>query len=95
MTFEWDHEKAASNFAKHGVSFELARKVWNDPLHVILPDRVEGGEQRWHALGLVGSVVVLVVVHSYPDPSDEDRTRIISARKATRQERQRYEQEGA
>lgn len=95
VTFEWDDRKATSNFAKHGVSFELAREVWNDPLHVILPDRVEGGEQRWHALGLVGSVVVLVVVHSYPDPFDEDRTRIISARKATRQERQRYEQEGA
>jgi uncharacterized DUF497 family protein len=40
-------------------------------------------------------VVVLVVVHSYPDASDEDRIRIISARKATKQERHRYEQEGA
>ncbi len=61
----------------------------------ILLARVEGGEQRWHALGLVGSVVVLVVVHSYPDPNNEDRTRIISARKATKQERHRYEQESA
>lgn len=95
MAFEWDDEKAASNLAKHGVSFELAREVWNDPLHVIIPDRIAGGEQRWHALGLVGPVVVLVVVHSYPDPRNEDRTRIISARKATKQERQRYEQEGA
>jgi len=95
VAFEWDDEKAASNLAKHGVSFELAKEVWNDPFHVILPDRIEGGEQRWHALGLVGPVVVLVVVHSYPDPGDEDRTRIISARKATKQERHRYEQEGA
>lgn len=94
MAFEWDDRKAASNLAKHGVSFELAREVWNDPLHVILPDRVENGEQRWHALGLAGSVVVLVAVHSYPDPGDEDRVRIISARKATKQERHRYEQEG-
>jgi len=95
VAFEWDEEKAALNLAKHGVSFELAKEVWKDPLHVILPDRVTGGEQRWHALGLVGSVVVLVVVHSHPDPGDEDQIRIISARKATKQERHRYEQESA
>ena len=95
MAFEWDTEKAASNLVKHGVSFELAREVWNDPFHVIIPDRIAGGEQRWHALGLVGPVVMLIVVHSHPDPHNEDQTRIISARKATRQERQRYEQEGA
>ena len=95
MAFEWDDHKASSNITKHGVSFELAKRVWDDPFHVILPDRVEGREQRWHALGLVGSVVVLVVVHSYPDPDNEDRTRIISARKATKQERHRYEQKGA
>lgn len=88
MAFEWDGEEAALNLTKRGVSFELAREVWNDPSHVILPDRIEGGEQRWHALGLV-------VVHSYPDPGDEDRTRIISARKATKQERHPYGQEGA
>ncbi|MGW8138396.1 BrnT family toxin (plasmid) [Sphingomonas zeae] len=93
MTFEWDDVKAGSNLAKHGVSFELAREVWNDPLHVILPDRVEGTEHRWHAIGLVGPVVVLVAVHTYPDPETEERIRIISARKATSQERRRYEQE--
>ncbi len=95
VSFEWDDRKAVFNLAKHGVSFELAKEVWNDPLHVIIPDRVEGAEQRWHALGLVGPIVVLVVVHSYPDAGDEDRIRIISARKATKQERYRYEQEGA
>ena len=94
MAFEWDGDKATSNLAKHGVSFELAREVWNDPLHVILPDRVEGQEQRWHAVGMVGAVVVLVVAHSHPEPDNEDRIRIISARKATSHERKRYEQEG-
>lgn len=72
VTFEWDDGKAASNLAKHGVSFELAKEVWEDPFHVILPDRIEDREPRWHALGLVGPVVMLVVVHSYPDPGDED-----------------------
>lgn len=55
MIFEWDDGKAASNLVKHGVSFELAREVWNDPLYVVLPDRVEGGERRWHAIGIVGA----------------------------------------
>lgn len=92
MRFEWDSEKARRNLGKHGVSFELAQRVWDDPLHVIVPDRIEGGEQRWHAIGLVGSVAVLVVVHSYPD-GDDERVRIIGARKATPAERRRYEQE--
>jgi uncharacterized DUF497 family protein len=93
VRFEWDPEKARRNLAKHGVSFDLARRVWEDPLHVLVPDRIEDGEQRWHAIGLVGSVVVLVVVHSYPDAEDEERVRIIGARKATTGERKRYEQE--
>jgi uncharacterized DUF497 family protein len=54
VDFEWDDGKAASNLAKHGVSFELAREVWSDPLYVVLPDRMEGGEQRWHAIGMIG-----------------------------------------
>ena len=92
MRFEWDSAKARRNLVKHGVSFELAQRVWDDPLHVIVPDRIEGGEQRWHAVGLVGSVAVLVVVHCYPD-GDDERVRIIGARKATPAERRRYEQE--
>ncbi|WP_029624169.1 BrnT family toxin [Sphingomonas sp. PAMC 26617] len=87
MAFEWeDDKKAISNLSKHGVSFELAREVWNDPLHVILPDRVQGQEQRWHAVGTVGAVVILVVAHSHPELDNEDRIRIISARKATSHE---------
>jgi uncharacterized DUF497 family protein len=95
VIFKWDDGEAASNHAKHRVSFELARQVWSDPLYLVLPGRVEGGEQRWHAIGMIGAVVVLVVVHSHPRPDDEDRVRIISARKATAHERKRYEQESA
>jgi uncharacterized DUF497 family protein len=80
LKFEWDPAKAQSNLAKHGVSFELAARVWDDPLHVVLFDRFEDGEHRWHAVGLVGEVVLLVVVHTYPDADDEERVRIIGAR---------------
>ena len=91
--FEWDPDKARINLAKHDVSFDLAKRVWDDPLHVIVPDRIVDGEQRWHAIGLVGPVLVLIVVHAYPDPEDETRIRIIGARKATSHERKRYEEE--
>ncbi|WP_274630273.1 BrnT family toxin [Arvimicrobium flavum] len=87
-------EKARRNLAKHGVAFEDAQAVWDDPLRVIVPDRFNDGEQRWHAIGVVGPVVVLVVVHIYPDGDDEELVRIIGARKATSHERRRYEQEG-
>jgi uncharacterized DUF497 family protein len=93
VRFEWNPEKARKNLAKHGVAFEDAEAVWDDPLHVIVPDRIEDGEQRWHAIGIVGPVVILVVVHTYPDVNDEERVRIIGARKATSHERKRYEQE--
>lgn len=92
MQFEWDDTKATANLAKHGVAFDLASEVWDDPLHVIYPDRVEAGEQRWHAIGVVGHVALLLVVHSYPGETGS-RVRIISARKATRHERKGYEQE--
>lgn len=95
MQFQWDPEKARRNLAKHGVAFEIAEGVWDDPLHVVLPDRIEDVEQRWHAIGMVGSVALLLVVHAYPDLEDENRIRIIGARKATRHERRLYEQEGA
>jgi uncharacterized DUF497 family protein len=93
VDFEWDAAKARSNLAKHGVSFELAARVFDDPLHVVLPDRIEDGEQRWHCVGTVGGIVLLVVVHTYPDPGDETRIRLIGARKATSHERRRYEQD--
>jgi uncharacterized DUF497 family protein len=60
---------------------------------VVLPDRIEDGEQRWHAIGLVGSVLILVVVRVYPEANNDELIRIIGARQATPHERRRYEQE--
>jgi uncharacterized protein len=92
IKFEWDAAKAKSNLSKHAVSFALAEEIWDDPLHVILPDRVMDAEQRWHAIGVVGSVTLLVAVHVYPEPDNESRIRIIGARRATTHERKRYEE---
>ncbi|MER9294938.1 BrnT family toxin [Mesorhizobium sp. M0621] len=95
MQFDWDPEKARRNLAKHGIAFDLAQKVFDDPLHLIVPDRFEDGEQRWHAIGMIEAVAVLLVVHTYPGRDDEERIRIVGARKATSHERRRYEQEGS
>ena len=73
MQFEWDAEKAKRNLAKHGVAFDLAKGVFDDPLHLIVPDWFEDGEQRWHAIGMIEMLVVLLVVHTYADLEDEER----------------------
>lgn len=91
MRFEWDPGKDAVNLAKHGVSFEVARKVFDDPRHLSIQDRHVFGEERWQTLGLVGGIVVLLVAHTYREESDDEVIRIISARKATAHERQIYE----
>jgi uncharacterized DUF497 family protein len=92
MRFEWDERKNRSNQRKHGVSFELAELVFDDPLALSKPERVEGGEERWHTLGLVAASVVLLVAHTVREEPHDEVIRIISARKATRYERKQYEQ---
>ena len=89
--FVWDPEKGRRNLAKHGVAFEDAVLVFADPLHIVLEDRVQDGEERWHAIGRARGVILLLVVHTYPDAGREEVIRIISARKATPNERKRYE----
>ncbi len=91
MRFEWDAGKSRINLSKHQVSFEMAREVFGDPLHLSIQDRVVEGEQRWQTIGTVGGVVLLIVAHTYRDDGDDEVIRIISARKATRKERRDYE----
>jgi uncharacterized DUF497 family protein len=88
-SFEWDPRKAATNLKKHGVSFEEAVTVFKDPLSMNMPDPDHSeGEQRFIVLGT--SVRSRRVVVSYTERPP--RTRIISARLATRQERRQYEE---
>ncbi|WP_261335207.1 BrnT family toxin [Rhizobium leguminosarum] len=63
--FQWNDEKNRTNKAKHGVSFETACLIWNDPQYLLIPDAVYDGEQRWLAIG----VVVLVTVYWSPSIS--------------------------
>ena len=89
MKWMWDEEKARSNLAKHKVSFERAKLVFEDPRHVSRRDDCEF-EERWLTTGLVNGCVVLLVVHTLEERDDEETIRVISARKATPHERARY-----
>jgi len=91
VRFDWDDEKAESNYRKHEVSFDIAALVFDDPGFVMFPDRNVDGEERWHTIGLVGGVLLLLVVHTLLEEGEEEIVRIISAREAVAHERRLYE----
>ena len=91
MRFDWDETKDAANLRKHGVGFEAASLVFDDPLQLSAQDREVNGEERWQTIGMAGGVLLLLVAHTFEDENEEEVVRIISARKANAQERRRYE----
>ena len=92
MVFERDETKNRRNCVKHGVSFEAATLVFDDPHAIGVPDHTEEGEERWRTVGIAAGVVPLLVVHTHREEGGEEYIRIISARKATPQERKIYEE---
>ncbi len=94
IRIEWDKTKADSNLRKHGVSFEIATRVFADSFALVKQDRIEDGEHRWQTLGLVDGYLLLLVAHTVRNDVDGTEViRIISARRAEPKERKRYEQE--
>ena len=91
MEYEWDADKAKSNRQKHGIGFEDAVLVFDDPRHLSRQDRFENGEHRWQTIGLVHGIVVILAAHTVRFESGAEIIRITSARKADRNERSRYE----
>lgn len=83
MEIEWDAGKAAANFRKHGVRFEEAATSLLDPRALAQEDDTADGEARWVLVGMSASARLLTVVYTL---RNEDRLRLISARKATRKE---------
>jgi uncharacterized DUF497 family protein len=84
--FEWDEEKNLANRRKHGISFEEASTIFDGPV-LSLDDEGHQGEVRERSYGLIGGVVVACVIHT-----DRDGViRIISARKATKNERKLFD----
>jgi uncharacterized DUF497 family protein len=89
LRFEWDPRKAAENLLKHGTPFHEAATVFDDPLAITYPDPDHSGdESRWLTFGVSAEGRQLVIAHT----EGRDTIRIISARRATRNERKIYEE---
>jgi len=91
MVFEWDEDKNRANRRKHGVSFETAVRLFEDPHSISYPDRVVDGEERWHTIGCAGVIAILLAVHTSEEEHGQEKIRIISARKASSGERSLYD----
>jgi uncharacterized DUF497 family protein len=90
LSFEWDDQKARANLRKHGIRFDEAMTVFMDPFSVTIPDPDHStDEQRYVDIGSSERGRVLVVVYTERSAS----IRIISCRRATPSERERYEEE--
>ena len=90
LKFEWDPVKAKSNQKKHGVTFAEASSCFYDPMHILIDDPDNAGEEdRLILIGASCKSQLLVVVHV---DIAGDKIRIISARKATKKELKQYEE---
>jgi uncharacterized protein len=85
MQYTWDAAKNAANIRKHDISFDDAVRVFESDVLILPDERFDHGEARWIAVGLAGGEETVVV---YSEEGDERR--IISARRATRKERELY-----
>ena len=89
--FEWDSKKAKINLQKHQVDFEEASTIFNDPQFItFLDEEHSADEERYITIGLSNKSRLLMVAHTIRD----NKTRIISARKATKHEEKFYQQAG-
>ena len=91
MKWIWDQEKNRTNKLKHGLSFETAALVFDDPLLLSRPDD-DAGDERWQTIGVAESSLLFVVHTEMAFHDGEEVGRIISARRASRRERRAYEE---
>ena len=90
LQFTWDKRKNEANYRKHGITFEEAVFVFDDPFHLTIQDREVEGESRCQTIGIIPILRLVLVAHTETENEGEEITRIISARKATRSERRIY-----
>lgn len=92
MRFEWHDAKAAANLLNHGVSFEWAATVFKDPFGVeMIDDREDYGEDRFVTIGMAEGKILLFVAYT----ERAESIRLISARRATRNEQEHYFRQNA
>jgi len=91
LIFEWDEEKNKLNKKIHGIKFEDAKFVFNDPNKIILPDLYHSEEEeRWLAIGMVNRVLFVVFTER-----DDNVIRLISARVGTKEEEKLYNEQNS
>jgi hypothetical protein len=88
MQFEWDEAKNLENIRKHQIDFEDVYKIFDSPMLIEVDERFDYGEERWFGIGFLGNGVAVVVWTE----KQGNVIRIISARKANRYERKKFEQ---
>ena len=88
MTFEWDEAKSQANVRKHGIDFETAKRIFDGPVVTGIDQRKDYGEDRYITIGRVTRSLI-VVAHTHR----EGRVRLISARPASRKEKQAYHEQ--
>jgi uncharacterized DUF497 family protein len=86
MEFEWDDLKNKANLAKHGISFEEAIEIFDYPMYEMVDNRADYGEIRYIGIGRNQYFVIFTVVYT----ERGEAIRIISARRATKQEKKLY-----
>ncbi len=86
MEYEWDEAKNSANIRKHGIDFETAKRIFDGPLLSRRDSRRDYGEERYVTIGRVSDAVLVVVAHT----ERGGRIRLISARPASRKERQAW-----
>lgn len=92
MELTWDEDKNRESRKKHGIDFKELSEIFDDPLHIsILDKRFDYFEERWITIGATKKGKVLVVGHLYFIEEENEHIKIITARKATRKEREQYE----
>lgn len=91
MLFEWDDKKNSSNLKKHQISFEQASQIFLDKDAIYIPDENHSeDEERWLVLGKIENFTIIVVVFVDKSNKNEEKLRIISARKADKLEEKEY-----
>ncbi len=90
--FSWDFKKAGQNFDKHNIKFERAATIFRDPNALSIFDEEHSlDEDRWLTLGIDSNGILLIVIHTFQKRDDENiNIRLISARKATKNEIKQY-----
>lgn len=91
MQLEWDKKKSLSNLKKHGLDFETAALVFEDPfIFSSIDTRFYYGEERWQGIGIIEESVIYIIYTVRGHSHEEEIIRVISARKAIPSEAKRY-----